>query len=106
MVYIIVFLIYIIGFIVLIWSDYKLEKRINNLYNIWHSANKKPTKKEFTILCVDEFNNCWISDSHEIYNDFIDWEEFSSCLNIKYWAYIENLLPTKNLHYFKVYKIK
>lgn len=100
MAYIIILVICVIGFIVLIWSDYKLEKRINNLYNIWHSANKKPTKKEFTILCVDEFNNFWVSNSHEIYNDFIDWEEFSSCLNIKYWAYIENLLPTKKFTLF------
>lgn len=61
--------------------------------NMWHDANEPPRLNQWVLAQIGDnaFDTFVMSMSK---NE--DWKELSNAVNIKRWAYIDNLLPKKS----------
>lgn len=66
------------------------EWRINS---VWHDASEEPQKKGYILVQIN--NECPIYVTWSINVNPIDWDKTVERTNAVKWAYIEDLLPTK-----------
>ena len=61
---------------------------------LWHEASEEPQGDNYKILCVDDFDLCWVGKRANFLG-FHDngWDEYTAVLGVKMWAYISDLLP-------------
>ena len=71
------------------WAD-----KCPNLASLWHDASEEPQGDNYKILCVDDFDLCWVGKRANFLG-FHDngWDEYTAVLGVKMWAYISDLLP-------------
>ena len=70
------------------WAD-----KHPNLESLWHDASEEPKGDNWKILCVDDFDFCWVNrrvDACSLHNN---WKEYAEVECIKKWIYISDLLP-------------
>lgn len=61
--------------------------------DIWHDNSEEPQGDNWEILCIDDFDFCWVDrrvDACSLHNK---WDEYAEVECVKMWAYISDLLP-------------
>ena len=76
-----------------IWADNNPPQDIVNLNNVWHDASEEPQGDNWKILCVDDFDLCWVEKRANVLGLHNNWDEHTAVFGVKMWAYIDNLLP-------------
>ena len=66
-----------------------------NLESLWHNASEEP-KNDRKILIADFFGNFWVCEVTDYQSDET-WEDYITCYQVNYWAYVEDLLPRDNV---------
>ena len=66
---------------------------IVNLNNVWHNAKEEPQGDNWKILCVDDFDLCWVERRANVLGLHNNWDEYAEVECVKMWAYISDLLP-------------
>lgn len=61
------------------------EWRINS---VWHDAIEKPCRNKWYIAQIGD-------NAFDTFTDSVNWNSYARSLNIIRWAYIEDLIPSK-----------
>ena len=64
-----------------------------NLASLWHNASEEPQGDNWKILCVDDFDFCWVDRRVDACSLHDKWDEYAEVECVKMWAYISDLLP-------------
>ena len=59
--------------------------RINS---VWHDAREKPRRNKWYIAQIGD-------NAFDTFTDSVNWKSYARSLNIIRWAYIEDLIPSK-----------
>lgn len=59
--------------------------RINS---VWHDASEKPRRNKWYIAQIGD-------NAFDTFTDSVNWKSYARSLNIIRWAYIEDLIPSK-----------
>lgn len=59
--------------------------RINS---VWHDASEKPRRNKWYIAKIGD-------NAFDTFTDSVNWKSYARSLNIIRWAYIEDLIPSK-----------
>lgn len=68
------------------WSD----KHPNN---VWHDKSEEPKCDNWKILCLTDYNECWVDSSNNALFIYNTWHEYVDIEAVKMWAYLNDLLP-------------
>lgn len=67
------------------WSD----KHPNN---VWHDKSEEPKGDNWKILCLTDYNECWVDSSNNALFIYNTWHEYVDIEAVKMWAYLNDLL--------------
>lgn len=68
------------------WSD----KHPNN---VWHDKSEEPKGDNWKILCLTDYNECWVDSNNNALFIYNTWHEYVDIEAVKMWAYLNDLLP-------------
>lgn len=64
-----------------------------NLESLWHDASEEPKGDNWKILCLTDYNECWVDSSSNALFIYNTWHEYVDIEAVKMWAYLNDLLP-------------
>ena len=61
--------------------------------DVWHDKSEEPKGDNWKILCLTDYNECWVDSSSNALFIYNTWHEYVDIEAVKMWAYLNDLLP-------------